>query len=293
MKIFYPLYYKEFKCIADKCRHSCCVGWEISVDRETMGRYEKLGRADILCHINDNEITLGPDGRCPFLRDDGLCRLICLFGDNYTSEICREHPRFYNRIGERVECGIGASCEEAARIILSSDGYSEFFYKEGECEPAEETDFNTVTCREEIFSILKCEELSFSEKISKIRLTHNLPFDIHSKEEWREIFTHLEYLDEAHRDVFIFRNLHPALENEKKLERFLAYLVFRHVSVATSYDNLRARLGFCLLLTDLLCGYAEEAGADLSEYARIISEEIEYSEDNTSSLIFEFECCLE
>ena len=29
MTVTVPSYYKDFKCIADKCRHSCCIGWEI------------------------------------------------------------------------------------------------------------------------------------------------------------------------------------------------------------------------------------------------------------------------
>jgi hypothetical protein len=75
------------------------------------------------------------------------------------------------------------------------------------------------------------------------------------------------------------------------LERFFAYLIFRHVSISTSYDNLRARLGFCILLTRILGSGASslEAGCDL---ARIISEEIEYSEDNTDALILEFDSAI-
>ena len=32
MQIIVPDYYKEFSCIADHCRHSCCIGWEIDID---------------------------------------------------------------------------------------------------------------------------------------------------------------------------------------------------------------------------------------------------------------------
>ena len=35
MKLYAPGYYKRFACIASKCRHSCCVGWEIDIDPET------------------------------------------------------------------------------------------------------------------------------------------------------------------------------------------------------------------------------------------------------------------
>ena len=77
------------------------------------------------------------------------------------------------------------------------------------------------------------------------------------------------------------------------MTRFLAYLVFRHVSVAESQDNLRARVGFCLLLLAIfenMIAEGELTFEEIVESARIVSEEIEYSEDNTASLIFEIEC---
>ena len=42
MKLFAPKYYEDFSCIADKCRHSCCIGWEIDIDPETLAKYSAL-----------------------------------------------------------------------------------------------------------------------------------------------------------------------------------------------------------------------------------------------------------
>jgi lysine-N-methylase len=36
MKLRAPKYYLDFACIADRCKHSCCIGWEIDVDADTM-----------------------------------------------------------------------------------------------------------------------------------------------------------------------------------------------------------------------------------------------------------------
>lgn len=290
MKVFYPLYYKEFRCIAKKCRHSCCVGWEISVDGDTMKRYKSSGREDILCHIEEDVIRLLEGERCPFLRHDGLCRIIAELGDEYTSIICREHPRFYHRVGELIEGGIGLSCEEAARIILSSDKYAEFYEREHTPSIAEETDFDTIRHRDYVFGILKDENLSYDEKIRRIKEKYSLEKPIHTSDEWREILLELEYLDESHRGIFIPKQGRE--EYDKVYERFLAYLVFRHLSVAENYENLRARLGFCLLLCSILEGYKASDFSDLCDFARTISEEIEYSEDNTAELIFEFEANL-
>jgi len=296
MKIFLPLYYKDFKCIAERCRHSCCVGWEIGVDMATIEKYESLpDREDIICHIKNGEITLCEDGRCPFLRGDGLCRIIAEHSEAYTSEICREHPRFYHRVGERIEGGIGASCEEAARIILSSDSYADFLSAEWCGEPAEETDFDTLSHRDTIYSLLRDSTLSYGKKLLKIREIYRLTEPIHAADEWNTVLLGLEYLHEQHRGLFRVGKTDGRAKNQTYFERFLAYLVLRHVSVAESYDNLRARLSFCLLLTSILESFVAERQPtfdELTDFVRIISEEIEYSEDNTASLIFEIECAL-
>jgi hypothetical protein len=42
MKQFTPDYFNTFKCIADKCTHSCCIGWEIDVDEVTLDFYKSI-----------------------------------------------------------------------------------------------------------------------------------------------------------------------------------------------------------------------------------------------------------
>ena len=284
----FPSYYNKFRCIADRCRHSCCVGWEIDVDPKTLERYRLEGRENILCHISDGSIELLEGDRCPFLCSDGLCRIISELGDDYTSIICREHPRFYHRVGDIIEGGIGASCEAAAEIILTSDDYMDFIEVEREGQAADETDFDTMSHRDEIYNIISNRGLSFSERLGVVKEKYFLS-DAHSDEEWNDILCDLEYLYPEHRGMLKVGG-EISLSYEY-LERFFAYLIFRHVSISTSYDNLRARLGFCILLTRILGSGASslEAGCDL---ARIISEEIEYSEDNTDALILEFDSAI-
>ena len=82
MKLLAPEYYKDFKCIADRCLHSCCVGWEIDVDDGTMEKYESLSEgygAEILKSIDKEEtphFRLSENDRCPHLDGRGLCRII-------------------------------------------------------------------------------------------------------------------------------------------------------------------------------------------------------------------------
>ena len=92
MKLYSPAYYSTFKCIADRCRHSCCVGWEISVDPSTMKRYREMGEAgrEILSHIDcEDGLIMLDEERCPFLDDRGLCKIISSYGEDAVSDMKR------------------------------------------------------------------------------------------------------------------------------------------------------------------------------------------------------------
>ena len=300
MKLFAPKYYKKFKCIASECRHSCCVGWEIDLDSLTVEKYKHLPpetSSDILSSIEMggecNRIRLTEEGRCPFLDGCGLCRLISSYGEDYISEICREHPRFYHRIGERAEVGLGAVCEEACRIILSEGGTELECIGEYLGEPADATDFDTLIYRDRIYSYLADDSLTLGERVERITREFDIDRSVFSSPDVSAALSELEYLDEGHRALFATRHT-CAVDVDSfspELTRYFAYLVFRHVSISESYDALRARVAFCLLLTFILGALVSDSVA-LLDAARIISEEIEYSEDNTSALIFELECLL-
>ena len=42
MLTVYPNYYPTFRCIAGACKHSCCIGWEIDIDEETLTKYKNM-----------------------------------------------------------------------------------------------------------------------------------------------------------------------------------------------------------------------------------------------------------
>ena len=42
----YPNYYDKFKCVADKCIDTCCAGWQILIDDESMEKYNKEHTGD-------------------------------------------------------------------------------------------------------------------------------------------------------------------------------------------------------------------------------------------------------
>lgn len=125
MNIYVPEYYPEFRCVASECRHTCCAGWEIDIDEESLARYDRLPGpfGDVVRRSIDRggtpHFALTAGERCPLLNGDNLCELILHAGEGALCQICRDHPRFRNYYSCRVEMGLGLVCEAAARLILS------------------------------------------------------------------------------------------------------------------------------------------------------------------------------
>ena len=100
MKLYAPSYYKHFKCIADRCKNSCCVNWEIDVDDSS---YEKYCSADESLKDSITEcdgvrcFKLSAGGRCTHLNDKGLCDIIIKYGEGYLTDICASIRAFIIR----------------------------------------------------------------------------------------------------------------------------------------------------------------------------------------------------
>ena len=291
MKLYAPIYYLEFKCIADKCLHSCCKSWEIDIDPTAMKKYGKLkdgyGKA-ILRSIEKCDcphFVLTPSGNCPHLDEQGLCKIIQNLGQDYLCDICREHPRFYNETSLGKEVGLGISCEEACRIILSSDRYHEMISLHGASAVIDK-----VTHRSELYSVLSDRSLPYPKRLKRIYEKYGVCPSQNNDTSWRELLASLEYLDNDHKKIFSLYT--SSIENEAKyemiLERVLAYRIYRHCSSAESDGELKQSLGFCLFCERLLSSAARTSDLDLFELARIFSEEIEYSSDNTEAIKLEF-----
>ena len=107
--------------------------------------------------------------RCAFLNENNLCDIIINCGEDHLCQICRDHPRYFEWYGNIKEGGIGLSCEEGARLILSDCdfGFSESEVDEEE-EDVDEVLFSLLySSREEIFSILN-EDMPLYDKLSSV-----------------------------------------------------------------------------------------------------------------------------
>lgn len=297
LPIYAPPYYRDFACIKGDCRHTCCAGWRIGVDEDTLTFYDTLGgemgntiREWLAMDEEGAYIPLTDCGRCPHLTKDGLCRIISALGEGATSKICREHPRFYNALGDRIEVGLGMSCEAAARLILSSDEYLPTVWV-GDSE-ADRTDAELITERDRMLKILSDKSSPYRSRLERLMFEYKIPKGVLSPEKWRKIFEELEYKS-AEGARLITAMPCGRCEREDVLERFLAYMIYRHVGAAENATDMRARLGFCILSVAVFESMVASGGtteSEITEAARLYSEEIEYSEDNTDTLIFEIEC---
>lgn len=123
MKVFYPEYFEDFRCIAAKCPDSCCKEWAVDVDPESAEIYRQLPGelGDRLRSVltEDNTMTL-ENGRCPMWRQDGLCQIQAALGHDALCQTCRDFPRIRHDYGDFAEYGLELSCPEAARLILSA-----------------------------------------------------------------------------------------------------------------------------------------------------------------------------
>lgn len=289
MKLYAPKYYKDFKCIADKCTHSCCIGWEIDVDKATFKKYSHLKNSygnEIKKSIEKVPVPhfkLQDNDRCPHLDENGLCKIIINCGEEYLCQICREHPRFYNYTNYGKEVGLGLSCPEACRIILSSDNYDEITEIAEVSGETEKIDFDATKCRKDIYSILKNKALSYNERLKLIYKSYNASLSILPDSKFVKRLEKLEYLDNSHKELFL--NYSSCLDTEAELDKVLAYLIYRHCTEAMDENEHRISLIFCLLCERLLASMIKNnKDTDIITLATILSEEIEYSEENTEAI---------
>ena len=302
MELFAPEYYKHFFCTADKCRHSCCVGWEIDIDDTSLERFKTLGgeygdkvRQSISTDDDVPHFILKSDGSCLHLDGRGLCKMITHYGKDVLCDICREHPRFYNIMPDWCEVGIGACCEAAAKLILDSDNYDTII-KVGEytapCqEKREGKPVSAFYLREKLYKILRDDSLPYPERLEKLYKSSGISPSVNSDDTWQDVIGELEYMDSETEELFSAYSSDTgiAAEESESLSRFLAYLIYRHASVGETGDEIRRSLGLAFFLERLFASLIKLKGADMRyELARIISEEIEYSEDNVEGLKMEF-----
>lgn len=302
MKLMAPDYYPEFRCIAGACRHSCCIGWEIDIDDETLEKYRSVGGAfgkrlhdGIAVNNGQASFRLCEDERCPFLNGDGLCDIILTLGEEALSQICSDHPRYRNFFSDREEIGLGLCCEAAGRLILGRKERAEWIVLEddGESEATDVFEDEILAVREELVALAQNRHFSVDERMEHLLKHAGMRLPESSFEAWVEVYLGLERLDPAWGELLESARDAQIDEvgcDETALEQLLVYFLLRHIAGAMDETDLSVRAAFAVhavqmirSLTLLKFGrYSLEA---LVEMARMYSSEIEYSDENLQAIL--------
>ena len=134
-----PDYYHEFTCTAGACEDTCCAGWQIVVDEESLGKYKKVSGMfgeRIKRSVNWKEETFEQDKnkRCAFLNEENLCDMYTVLGEESLCRTCRMYPRHVEEFEDVREVTLSVSCPEVARILMNKKEPVHFLTYEDEKE---------------------------------------------------------------------------------------------------------------------------------------------------------------
>ena len=263
MKRIQPRFYRDFHCIASRCTDSCCIGWEIDVDEESLEAYdaatgefgEKL-RANIARGEESAHFVLGVRERCPFLNERNLCEIYIRLGEECLCEICREHPRFYAGDGGVTLAGQGLVCEEAARLWLETP-----LQLVAEDDGEEPEDWASA----ELAALTAA-----LEDPAAILPTAILAAEYAGL---RAIFTSLEAMDPAYPARY---SVEPPAFNDPRLGNLAAYFLYRY------WFELGGELAAAFAAVS--CVMIASLGGELADAARMYSGEVEYDTENVEKI---------
>lgn len=300
-----PDLYPDFKCIASACQHSCCVGWEVDIDPDTLARYRQVsgpfGRrlADSIQAGEAPHFRLDGRERCPFLNGDNLCDIILELGEGALCQICADHPRFRSWFPDRLEEGLGLCCEEAARLLLTHREPIRFLAQPwpGEDQEPDEEYEALLKQREILLHLLQDRSKPLRTRICEAFLLHGIKPPERPFEQDLELLLGLEVLEPDWREALEQLRDQPQgnwdADMELDGEHLMVYLVYRYyISWGLERWDELFPLRFGVVSLELLARLrrmtlAEQGCLTLAhrvEWLRQWSAELEYSEDNLEAL---------
>ena len=164
--------YNDFKCTANKCKFTCCEGWDINIDKDTYERWEKDEKDSnyLLNGVKTKEcngkeeyfINKETFEKCPFLDCEGLCNIVKSHGEGYLSKTCHSFPRMNNDFGHKRELSLSCACPEVVEIL---DKIHEKIGMEPKSSNDEEEDLLELKIRESLINIIYEDKFSLDERL--------------------------------------------------------------------------------------------------------------------------------
>ena len=216
-----PNYYKEFECIADRCEATCCAGWQIVVDEESLARYEaetgEYGKV-LRKRIDWDEGVFKQDcrKRCAFLKENNLCEMYEQLGEESLCITCASYPRHTEEFENVREITLAISCPEVARIILEQKEPVSFVEEDIEEAEEEIEDFDPFffsyleDARTTILAILQNRDLPVAVRVALVR---NMAEEMQEIIEEKDLY-YLADVIEKYEDEEYLANAVPEIEQE-------------------------------------------------------------------------------
>lgn len=193
MLCMFPDYYREFECLADKCEDTCCAGWKIGIDKESLKRYQKekgnfgkkLRKA---VYWKKRCFKQDKNKRCVLLDSNNLCSMQLNLGKSNLCKTCSEYPRHAEEFENRREMSLSISCPEAARILLAKEQPVTFYTVEKEESEKYET-FDALLYRKLLEARELMREIVYNRELDPelrtgliLGLAHDMQVRVNKKE---------------------------------------------------------------------------------------------------------------
>ncbi len=173
-----PHYFNNFRCVAAECEDTCCAGWQIVIDEDSLEKYKNTGGQlgkRLQESVDWKEGAFKQcNKRCAFLDDDNLCELHILGGERMLCDTCRDYPRHKEEYEGLREGSLSLSCIEAAKMILGCKEPVQFYTFEDEEEDEEFEDFDyllftkLMDAREKMIKMLQNREIDIMVRITAV-----------------------------------------------------------------------------------------------------------------------------
>ena len=173
-----PHYFNDFRCVAAECEDTCCAGWAIMIDEDTLEKYKNFkgpfgNRLKNSIDWKEGSF-LQYNKRCAFLNDDNLCDLHMEAGEHMLCDTCRDYPRHKEEYEGLREGSLSLSCIEAAKIILGCTEPVQFIAFEDEEEDEEFEDFDyllftkLMDARDKMIQMLQNRDVDIMIRIAMV-----------------------------------------------------------------------------------------------------------------------------
>ena len=228
---FIPKYMEKFKCIGSKCTDTCCAGWDINIDENSLERYKNsTGALKSLVEgkfltgdkkddfFNAGYMILKDGSRCPFLNENMLCDIHGAVGEENLCITCKSYPRVFNIVDGIYEKSALASCEEICRLALMNKEKMEFV------EVEEELDEDNIEIRRIIdteafagtesliqyfweirilsINIIQCSEYSIDERLSILKRFYSKIDSLKLEGDWEGLE---EFFEDYSKGIFNYQ----------------------------------------------------------------------------------------